>query len=92
MSDVEVILSTHLARFAADEARFRVPGGTCRQVIDQVYERHPSLRQRLSDQSGKILPFISVYVGEENIRDLPSLDVEVDPRDAVTIMSAIAGG
>ncbi|MFE9023441.1 hypothetical protein ACFYNL_33395 [Streptomyces sp. NPDC007808] len=92
MSEVEVVLSTPLARYAGGETRFQVPVGTFREVVDRVYERHPGLRQRLADSSGGFLPFVSVYLGEDNIRDLTSLDVVVAPRTTVTIMSAVAGG
>ncbi|MFH0521659.1 hypothetical protein ACHBTE_31310 [Streptomyces sp. M41] len=90
--DVEVVLSTPLARFAGGETKFPVPAGTFREVIDKVYERHPALRRRLADGNGSFLPFVSVYLGEDNIRDLGSLDVEVAPRTTVLIMSAVAGG
>ncbi|GAA3570978.1 hypothetical protein [Streptomyces osmaniensis] len=92
MSEVEVVLSTPLARFAGGETKFRVPLGTLRQVIDGVYERHPALRPRLMDSSGGFLPFVSVYLGEDNIRDLGSLDMTVEPHATVMIMSAVAGG
>lgn len=92
MSEVEVVLSTPLARFANGETKFRVPAGTFREVITKVYERHPGLRRGLADSSGAFLPFVSVYLGEDNIRDLRSLDVPVAPRTTVMIMSAVAGG
>ncbi|GHG75426.1 MoaD/ThiS family protein [Streptomyces griseocarneus] len=92
MSEVEVVLSSPLARFADGETRFQVPAGTFREVIDKVYERHPSLRPRVADSSGAFLPFISVYVGEDNIRHFDSLDIAVEPRSTVMIMSAVAGG
>ncbi|MER5362408.1 hypothetical protein [Streptomyces sp. NPDC002785] len=92
MPEVEVVLSSPLARFAGGETKFRVPPGTFREVIDKVYERHPALQRRVADSSGAFLPFVSVYLGEDNIRDLDSLDVVVPPRTTVMIMSAVAGG
>ncbi|MER5951004.1 hypothetical protein ABT127_33715 [Streptomyces sp. NPDC001904] len=92
VSDVTVILSTPLARFADGETKFSVPAGTFHEVIAEVYERHPALRVRVADSAGALLPFVSVYVGEDNIRDLGSSDVEVAPSSTVMIMSAVAGG
>lgn len=92
MSEVEVVLSTPLARFADGETKFQVPAGTFREIIARVYERHPALQRRVTDSSGAFLPFVSVYLGEDNIRDLDSLDVVVAPRTTVMIMSAVAGG
>ncbi|MFF4429729.1 MULTISPECIES: ubiquitin family protein [unclassified Streptomyces] len=92
MSEVKVVLSAPFARFADGESRFQVPSGTFREVIDKVYERHPALQQHLADGSGGFLPFVSVYIGEDNIRDLDTLDVVVEARTTVMIMSAVAGG
>ncbi|MEU8523756.1 hypothetical protein [Streptomyces sp. NPDC048577] len=92
MSEVEVILSTPLARFADGETKFNVPAGTFHEVIDRVYDRHPALRRRLADGSGNFLPFVSVYLGQDNIRDLDAQDLAVPPRSTVMIMSAVAGG
>ncbi|GAA0333476.1 hypothetical protein [Streptomyces blastmyceticus] len=92
MPEVEVILSTPLARFADGETRFHVPAGTFQEVIGKVYERHPALRLRLADNSGALLPFISVFIGEDNIRDLAASDIQVKARSTVLIMSAVAGG
>ncbi|MEU1471649.1 hypothetical protein ABZ434_25940 [Streptomyces sp. NPDC005761] len=92
MSEVEVILSTPLARFADGETKFRVPAGTIPQVLGKVFERHPALRLRVADGLGAVLPFVSVYVGEDNIRDLETPDAAVAPHSTVMIMSAVAGG
>ncbi|MFE7093515.1 ubiquitin family protein [Streptomyces erythrochromogenes] len=92
MSEVEVLLSTPLARFADGETKFQVPAGTFRQIMAGVYERHPALRRQVADKGGAFLPFVSVFLGEDNIRDLDSMDVVVAPRTTVMIMSAVAGG
>jgi len=92
MSDVKVTLSSALARFAAEERSFVVRSGTVAEVIDQISARHPALRQYLLDESGIVLPFISIYIGEDNIRDLPSRDVAVPETATVLITSAVAGG
>jgi molybdopterin converting factor small subunit len=92
LADIEVVLSAHLARYARNETRFSVPSGTFRQVIDQVYSRHPDLRGRLADDAGEILPFINIYVGQDNVRDLGSYDLPVRPERTVLITSAVAGG
>jgi molybdopterin converting factor small subunit len=92
MCGVKVTLSSALARFVANERNFTVPSGTVTEVLDWIHARHPALRQRLLDESGNVLPFISIYVGEDNIRDLSSQDVTVAPSATVLIMSAVAGG
>jgi hypothetical protein len=92
MSDVEVKLSAPLARFAANERKFTVHSGTLDEVLAQIHARHPQLRGRLVDDSGRTMPFVSIYLGEDDVRDLPSDDLMVPPKTSVLIMSAVAGG
>ncbi|WP_410614228.1 hypothetical protein [Amycolatopsis sp. lyj-109] len=92
MSDVQVTLSAPLARFAANERNFTVHSGTLDEVLAQIHTRHPQLQKRLVDGAGKVLPFVSIYLGEDNVRDLPADGLTVPPRSSVLIMSAVAGG
>ena len=92
MHDVEVILSRPLARFTGNETKLVVRGDTFAGVINEVYARYPSLRQRLSDADGALLPFVNVYVGADNVRDFETEDVPVPPQTTVLIMTAVAGG
>jgi len=91
-SDVEVVLSSYLAGFANQQKRLHVTGGTVRQVVDRVCEIHPQLRSRMIDQVGRILPFVNIYVGDDSIRDIGSLDAALTSQATVTITSAVAGG
>ncbi|MEU4249340.1 hypothetical protein AB0F15_18205 [Amycolatopsis sp. NPDC026612] len=92
MSGVKVPLSSAPPRFAANERSFTVPSGTAAEVPEQIHSRHPALRRQLLDSSGKVLPFITIFVDEANIRDLSSPDVVAAPSATVLIMSAVAGG
>ncbi|MEU4335666.1 molybdopterin synthase sulfur carrier subunit [Micromonospora lupini] len=92
MHDVEVVLSRPLARFAGNTTKLVVRGDTFTGVLSEVYAQHPSLRRQLSDADGALLPFVNVYVGADNIRDLGPGEVPVPPCTTVLIMMAVAGG
>ncbi|MEW2274859.1 hypothetical protein [Streptomyces griseofuscus] len=87
--DVEVILPRSLAHYAGDEARFKVTSGRFSQVISQIEARYPHLRMRLTDDSGALLPFVSVFVGEDSIQHP---DTQIPPQSSLLIVTAVSGG
>ncbi len=66
-------------------------GSTVGEVLGQVFEAHPALRERLFD-GGELRRFVNVYVNNEDIRYLEDLDTKVEARDEVSIIPAVAGG
>ncbi|MBB5958445.1 molybdopterin converting factor small subunit [Saccharothrix tamanrassetensis] len=92
MSDIQVILSSSLARFTGGVRKFSVPGGTVRQVMERVSELYPSLSGRVVDEHLEPMPFVRIYVGDEDVRDLGSIDSVIAPDATVSILTAVAGG
>lgn len=93
MSDmVEVVLSTALAQLVGAHRKLQVRPGTCDEVLGQVCEQYPRLRPRLVDRNGNILPFVNVYLDDDNVRELGGLTATVKPATTVLIMTAVAGG
>jgi len=66
----------------------RVSGATLREVIDNLDQQHPGLRDRILD-GGLIRDEIALAIGSDQATDL-SLAVAAD--DEVHILPAIAGG
>ncbi len=74
----------------ADEVS--VEGGTVRAAIDALEAAHPGLKERVMSDEGKVLRFVNLFVGEEDIRMLDGLDTELKDGDDLSIIPAIAGG
>jgi len=89
---VIVHVPTVLRSHVGDQAKLELAGGSVREVLAGMMERHPSLRGRLLDEQGELNRFINVYLNDEDIRFLQSLDTAVRDGDAVMIVPAIAGG
>ena len=73
----------------ADEVK--AVGGTIGEVIDDLDQRHPGMKDRLVDAKG-VRRFINIYVGEEDVRFTGGLGTELKSGDQVSIIPAIAGG
>ena len=69
-----------------------VGGGTIRDVVDGLVDRHPALRSQLLTDDGDLNRFVNVYVNGQDVRYLQGLDTPVAAADEVRLLPAMAGG
>ena len=67
-------------------------GSTVGEVLGDLENRFPGLRERLRDDSGKLRRFINIYINDEDIRFLQGESTPVKESDEISIVPAIAGG
>jgi molybdopterin synthase sulfur carrier subunit len=92
MGDVHIALPSSLAQFTGGVQRFSVQGATVRQVLENMHDAFPLLTGRVVNDSFQPLPFVRVYVGDEDVRNLGPVDSTVAPGTTVLILAAVAGG
>jgi molybdopterin converting factor small subunit len=66
-------------------------GATVGEIIENLVERHPSLRSQLYEDGG-LGSFVNVYVGGEDVRTLHGLQTPVTNGATVILLPAMAGG
>jgi molybdopterin converting factor small subunit len=66
-------------------------GATVAAVLDDLFARHPALRDRVTDD-GRLSRFVNVYVNDRDVRYREGLETPVGPDDTVILLPAIAGG
>ena len=89
---VTVKLPTILRKHAAGEARVGADGATLRDVLGNLEDRYPGITKNVISEDGGLHRFINVYVNDEDVRYLGSLETEVKEGDTVSILPAVAGG
>ncbi len=70
----------------------KVSAANVRELIDNLEQSYPGIKERLCDESGKVRRFVNIYLNDEDIRFLKQEDSEVKDGDEVSIVPAIAGG
>jgi MoaD family protein len=85
---VPMILRAHTGGAGQVDGR----GGTLREVLEDLEGRYPGIRARLVTDDGGLHRFVNVYVNDEDVRYLGSLETEVRDGDVVSILPAVAGG
>jgi molybdopterin converting factor small subunit len=84
-------IPTPLRAYTAGQAVVTVSGTTVHDVLADLAEQHPGLRQHLFED-GELRSFVNVFIGENNARDLDGMETTVSDDDTLRIIPSIAGG
>ncbi|MDX1428789.1 MAG: MoaD/ThiS family protein [Rhodothermales bacterium] len=89
---VKVNIPTALRSFTSNEKSVELSGTTVAEILSGLTDRFPSLRQHLFDGEGNLRSFVSIYLGDEDIRHLDREHTVVAHADELSIVPSIAGG
>jgi sulfur-carrier protein len=89
---VTVKIPTQLRTLTGGAEKVDASGATLAEVIADIDARHPGLRDRLLDDSGKLRRFVNVYLDDEDVRFLQGLETQLDEGARLSIIPAVAGG
>ncbi|MCB0221471.1 MAG: MoaD/ThiS family protein [Chrysiogenetes bacterium] len=89
---VNVRIPTPLRKLTDNRDQVEAEGATVGALIEDLEKKHPGLKERLCDEDGKVRRFVNVFLNDEDIRFLESLDTPVKDGDELALVPAIAGG
>ena len=89
---VNVRIPTPLRKFTQGIDEVEVQGTTVKDLVEDLDNKYPGIKERICDESGKIRRFVNFYVNGDDIRFLQNLDTALKEGDRVSIVPAIAGG
>ncbi len=89
---VRVKLPTILRKHVDGEAQVDAEGATLRDLLSNLESRYPGITKNIVSGDGGLHRFINVYVNDEDVRYLGSLETAVKEGDTVSILPAVAGG
>jgi adenylyltransferase/sulfurtransferase len=85
-------IPTPLRSYTDGQVEVSVGGENVAEAMQQLVERYPSLKPHLYDGDGKLRPFVNLFVGENNVKDLQGLATPLQADDRVLLIPSIAGG
>jgi len=88
---IDVSIPTILRTYTNNARAVQGEGTTLGQLIDNLESQFAGLGERLLD-NGQLRRFVNVYVNDEDVRFMGSLDAPLSDGDNVTILPAVAGG
>jgi molybdopterin synthase sulfur carrier subunit len=88
---IEVRIPTILRPYTKDQKTVEAEGSTLSAVISNLDAQYVGIGERLLED-GALRRFINVYINDEDVRFLGSLEAQVKDGDSITILPAVAGG
>ncbi len=88
---VSIQIPTILRGYTRGAKRVEAEGGTLRDLIADLDQRHPGIGERLIE-NGQLRRFVNVYLNDEDVRFTGGLTTPLADGDAVTVLPAVAGG
>jgi sulfur-carrier protein len=88
---VEVRVTSVLQRVVGAKS-VQTEGGTVGEVLEKINAQYPGFREQITMDDGSLHRFVNIYINDEDIRFLQSLDTPVQTGDVVSILPALAGG
>ena len=88
---IEVRIPTILRPFTKDQKAVSAAGANLSALITDLDQQYPGIGDRLLE-NGVLRRFINIYVNDEDVRFLGSLEAQLKDGDSVTILPAVAGG
>ncbi|HEU5316438.1 MAG TPA: ubiquitin-like small modifier protein 1, partial [Chloroflexota bacterium] len=89
---VKVYIPTPFRRLTDNQARVDASSGTIGELLTELEDKYPGMRERLRDDKGALLGYINVYVNSEEISELQGEKTSLKDGDEVSIIPAVAGG
>ncbi len=85
-------IPTPLRSYTAGQSEIPVAGDTVAEAMNDLMGQYPSLKPHLYNGTGVLRPFVNLFVGENNIKDLKGLETPLEADDRVLLIPSIAGG
>lgn len=92
---IEVRIPTILRTYTGGEKAVDADGATLSALIDSLDADHPGIKDRLVEDKGngiELRRFVNVYINDEDVRFIGSLEAALSDGDQVVILPAVAGG
>lgn len=88
---IEVKVTSVLQRVVGAKS-VQSEGKTVGEVLEQINANYPGFKEQITMADGSLHRFVNIYINDEDIRYLQSLDTPVSEGDIVSILPALAGG
>jgi sulfur-carrier protein len=89
---IEVIIPTPLRTMTNNLDTVNAVGSTIIEVIENLNQQFPGIKERLADDQGNLRRFVNIYINGEDVRFLEDKATPVKDGDEISIVPAIAGG
>jgi molybdopterin converting factor small subunit len=69
-----------------------VQGKTAGEAMHALVSLYPALKPHLFTSQDNLRPFVNLFLGETNIKDLQGLETRLEDGDVLRLVPSVAGG
>ncbi|GHV02070.1 molybdopterin synthase sulfur carrier subunit [Campylobacterota bacterium] len=92
MKTVTVRIPAALRNFTGRKSEVIAKGETVLAVLRDLTESNPAIKPHIFDEAGEVRSFITLFLGETDVRQLQGNDTPLTDGATLTLVPAIAGG
>lgn len=85
-------IPTPLRVYTQDQTLITVQGTNVGEAIQNLVGQFPTLKPHLYNKDGDLRPFVNLFVGADNIKDLQGLQTPLAEDTQLRLIPSIAGG
>jgi len=85
-------IPTPLRTYTGGKSEVTVSGAKISEALADLTNQYPAIKPHLFNEGGELRPFVNLFVGEHNIKDLQGVETPIKDGDKVMLIPSIAGG
>jgi molybdopterin converting factor small subunit len=85
-------IPTPLRSYTNGLAEISVTGSTIAEAMQSLVDQYPTLKPHLFTGEGQLRPFVNLFLGENNVKDLQGMQTPIAADARVLLIPSIAGG
>ncbi len=85
-------IPTPLRAYTNGQSDVNVNGSNISEALTDLTSQYPTIKPHLFNDGGELRPFVNLFVGENNIKDLQGVNTLLKDGDKIMLIPSIAGG
>ena len=85
-------IPTPLRAYTNGQSEVTVSGANISDALNDLTTQYPALKPHIFNEGGELRPFVNLFVGENNIKDLQGVDTPIKDGEKIMLIPSIAGG
>jgi adenylyltransferase/sulfurtransferase len=85
-------IPTPLRAYTDGQSNITVAGANISEALTDLTAQYPTIKPHLFNEGGELRPFVNLFIGENNIKDLQGVETPIKADDKLVLIPSIAGG
>ena len=85
-------IPTPLRAYTSGQSEVNVSGINIAEALTDLTAQYPAIKPHLFNEGGDLRPFVNLFVGEHNIKDLQGVETPITDGEKIMLIPSIAGG